>query len=197
MESTAQRSLKEQYTHSTKLPNRKANFLVWFLALFIGTILAQGNWVVAAIIFLLGGALSAKIWAKVGWNMTYRAYILPLRKMRENPDDTQIQSRFLRYVFGTNIKKVFLQLETPDRDISTLRKLLMESIRIFISFFAITITVARLLFVLIKANDDTVEFLNDKGQLSVAGAGTLIIGLFIAFPALALYGSVRNCVIIK
>ncbi|MHA2252086.1 MAG: hypothetical protein ACXAD7_17105 [Candidatus Kariarchaeaceae archaeon] len=186
MDTTAHRSLKEQYTHTTQLPRRRANFLVWFLALSVGTLLSAGNLAAAAIIFLLGGAISARIWRKVGWSLTYRAYIVPLLKMQEDQEDTQIQSRFLRYVFGTNIMKIFLQLETPDRDISSLRKLLKETVRIFISFFAITVTVARLIFMLIEAGDDTVEFL-DGNKLSDPAIGSLLIGLLVAFPALSLY----------
>ncbi|MHA2031264.1 MAG: hypothetical protein ACXAB7_03200 [Candidatus Kariarchaeaceae archaeon] len=177
-------SLKEIYTHNTRLPNRRTSFAFWFIAIFIGTLLTQNLY--ASLILIGWGIFSAYIWRKVGWAITYRTYISPLRRMRELQMSDDVPNRFLRLVFGSDIKRAFLQFETVDIDISSLRKILRTSTRTFISFIALTTTIARVLLPYVRgepsgnATDEFGEYLEIIGP-------ALIIGFILAFPLLAIY----------
>ncbi|MHA2090678.1 MAG: hypothetical protein ACW98K_07445 [Candidatus Kariarchaeaceae archaeon] len=181
-----EQTLREIYTHKTQLPNKKTTFLFWFLSVFAATFLLAGN-LYGALLFIGWGILSAYVWRRVGWAITYRMYILPMKKMQEHQISQEVPSRLLRSIFGSNIRRSFLQFETADIDISSLKRIFRMSIRVFISFIALAATIARILVPIIKGSfEDADSFDADETLEKIVGPAVLL-GFIFAFPLLSIY----------
>ncbi|MHA2274345.1 MAG: hypothetical protein ACXAC2_01160, partial [Candidatus Kariarchaeaceae archaeon] len=165
-------TINNSYTHETILPGSKKQYLfLWvitFMIIFAGALFISqliflivkdrsfdlfklniGSIYVSVafaftLIFIPWGLITGLIWKFYGKRLSSLLYLKPLRFLINQSDRDDKLISIIRYLTGTEKNKIYMQLETPDLDLSNYRNILKNTFRLILIYLALLVTVLNL-----------------------------------------------------